>query len=258
MCRRQEWDYVNGCAQCKPNCTPGTRDANNDGKSVHDFRREINDLIRSRRAQGYGLQLPEQYAFLSSDEVIAVRLYTGPGYQLINGFLRSISTLSSSYRREIVQHPRLSMASTVVHLVEAIRKLSAIATEAEATAPLWRGVRGSLPRGFWTPDESGVICAVDMAFMSTSRQRQTPISYMGGSGTENVLWALRPSRETDEGYHYGADVSMLSQFEGEKEILFPPATMLVYGGAAGQGEQESLKSADGKSFVEIDVIPTFV
>ena len=63
-----------------------------------------------------------------------------------------------------------------------------------------RGVRGVLPKTFWVPDEQGIVCAVDMAFMSTSRNKNTPIGYMVGEGADgmpnNVLWALRPKPET--------------------------------------------------------------
>ena len=185
-----------------------------------------------------------------------------------------------------------------------MRKLSAVATDVEATAPLWRGVRGELPHGtraaarthasrhtarqlelarrvcgtrhgtqlvggqlvgssgawagFWVPDEQGIVCAVDMAFMSTSRQRKTPVEYMG-SGL-NVLWTLHPMRETDAGYHCGADVSMLSQFEAEGEVLFPPATMLAvqHQFSGPQHREPDEQVSDGKRFIEIDVVPTFV
>ena len=63
--------------------------------------------------------------------------------------------------------------------------------------------------------------------MSTSRNRGTPIEYMGGDGTPNVLWVLKPSLESEEGYHCGADISLLSQFAHEDECLFPPFTMLT-------------------------------
>jgi hypothetical protein len=43
---------------------------------------------------------------------------------------------------------------------------------------------------------------------------------------KNVLWEIRCSEETSEGFHCGADVSLLSQFPKEKEMLFPPPTML--------------------------------
>ena len=55
-----------------------------------------------------------------------------------------------------------------------------------------------------------------MAFMSTSRAREAPIAYMGDA--ENVMWALHPQVESDTAYHYGADISFLSQFGEEKEV----------------------------------------
>merc|ERR1712060_256037 len=74
-------------------------------------------------------------------------------------------------------------------------------------------------------DAQGLICAVDTAFMSTGLQRKTPIHYMQEDGP-NVLWEMHPSQQTDDGYHRGADIKMLSQFAAEDEVLFPPCTML--------------------------------
>ena len=144
-----------------------------------------------QREQGYGTTLREEHALLSRDEVLSVRLYTGPGYQPINNFLRQISGLTGAFRQEVIQHTGVTLAATVAALISAVRKLSAVSTEEESTSPLWRGVRGNLPKGFWVPDETGMVCAVDMAFMSTSRHKQTPIDYMGGG--DNVLWSLHPS-----------------------------------------------------------------
>jgi hypothetical protein len=70
-----------------------------------------------------------------------------------------------------------------------------------------------------------MISAVDNGFMSTSRNERTPISYM--QGEFNVLWELAASDPSDDAYHCGADISMLSQFEHEDEVLFPPNTMLI-------------------------------
>ena len=88
--------------------------------------------------------------------------------------------------------------------------------------PLYRGVRGELPHGFWMPDTAGMVCGVEMGFMSTSRQKHTPMNYMAKTGM-NVLWALKPMCETDEAYHRGADVAILSQFESEAEGAPRPA-----------------------------------
>ena len=90
---------------------------------------------------------------------------------------------------------------------------------------LYRGVRGELPPAFWDKDGLGMISAVDNGFMSTSKKERTPISYM--QGEFNVLWELDASDPSDDAYHCGADISMLSQFQHEDEVLFPPNTMLI-------------------------------
>lgn len=113
----------------------------------------------------------------------------------------------------------------MTHLCRAVRKLAAVTTPQEASLPLWRGVRGELPRTFWVPDERGDICAVDMCFMSTSRNHCTPIDYMDAQGP-NVLWELQTRLESDSGFHCGASIELLSQFASEQEVLFPPYTML--------------------------------
>ena len=287
-----EWDYVTGIARCTPGRTAGTRDEHNHGKSVGGFLDDVNGFLLRRRAATRERMLARRVsvkllnedddALLTRDEVLAVRLYTGPGYQPINDFLRQIANVSGVYRREMIQHPGITLAATVLHLIAAIRKLSAVATEEEASAPLWRGVRGALPRGFWHPDAAGMVCAVDMAFMSTSRAKSTPVEYMQSDG-ENVLWSLKPGIESETGFHCGADVSLLSQFSQEKEVLFPPATMLevvdsdstpllasghkstksildslTLGTAPGDDVAEAPANADGKRYTEIRVRPTFV
>ena len=186
---------------------------------------------------------------------------------------------------QVAQHPGLTYACTVGHICRAIRKLAAVATPEEATARLYRGVRGNLERAFWLPDSTGLVCAVDMAFMSTSRARHAPIAYMSDDA-QNVMWALKPQVESDTAYHYGADISSLSQFGEEKEVLYPPCTMLQVqrvlrperGGAGGGGMAPSLPSLhagmdelithvgakaskvteDDKCFLSIDVLPRYV
>ena len=169
--------------------------------------------------------LPEEQAYLSLDEVLAVRLYSGPAFQPINEFLRQLGRLTSDFRLELARHPRLTFATTVGLICSAIRKLSAVATADEAARPLFRGVRGELPRSFWHEDKQGLISAVDTAFMSTSKNEQTPVDYM--SGAHNVLWSLHPQAQSDAAYHRGADISLISQFVNEEEVLFPPCCMMI-------------------------------
>merc|ERR1712032_1807237 len=105
------------------------------------------------------------------------------------------------------------------------------------------------------------------AFMSTSRNRRTPIHYMGSE--ENILWDIEAGPESDTGYHCGADIKMLSQYAAEDEVLFPPCTMLKAKkshGPRGQFKRPSLqnsvgdldaseKNELGKNFLTIKVVP---
>ena len=168
---------------------------------------------------------------LTRDEVISVRLYSGPGYQRINNaFLRALGNQPiQRWRQRLSQLPSFSYSATVTHLASAITKLSVLSTfEAdEAEKRLYRGVSGKLDASFFEPDAQGLIAAVDAGMMSTSDARATPIHYIkGGLG---VLFVLHCSEGTDAATgatHIGAVLTPLSQYPGETETLFPPLTML--------------------------------
>ena len=62
--------------------------------------------------------------------------------------------------------------------------------------------------------------------MSTSLGEATPVHYMKPAPAPNLLWQLCAADEDETGFHCGAEVAMLSQFAGEREVLFPPLAML--------------------------------
>jgi hypothetical protein len=271
---RECWRYVTGVATCKAGCTPGVRDAGNEGKTPSHFMTEVNAFIRARRDQGHGVALSEDDAMLTLEEVLAARLYSGPAFQVINGFLRVLPGLRGAFRSELARHPALTFAATVDHLCSAVRKLAAVATPDEAALTLYRGVRGALPADFFKPDAQGLICAVEHGFMSTSRSAVTPIEYMGATPQDNVLWQLQQSSEDDAGYHNGASIEMLSQFAAEKEILFPPCVMLQVVGqpeertdviedercvvSVAKSEEEISCGGPNKRYLAVTCVPSFV
>lgn len=243
---RDLWAYVNGPALPLDLSSSGAgwRDLGNDGKSPEDFRQEVNADIRRRRAEilaagkadcesgsdpRWMLLEAGDASELTLDEVLAVRMYSGPAFQPINDFLREIGHLSGKYRNLMARHPELTFAATAAHLCSAIRKLADVTRDSSlsghTSVPLYRAVRGELPPAFWDTDPQGMISAVDNGFMSTSRNEETPIRYMDGEF--NVLWQLRSSEPRDDAFHRGADISLLSQFRHEDEILFPPCTMMI-------------------------------
>jgi len=232
-----------------------TRDAANAGKRPDAFLREVNILITKQRRAGHGT-LPAAFAFLSIDEVLAVRLFSGPACQPINGFLRELSFAQGRQKLEVGRHPSLTFAATVGHLCAALRKIADVLPMEEANQPLWGGMVGELPPAFWTPPEGQrSLCAVTTTFMSCSRQRSEVVRCMQTEG-ENVLWALTPRPEDDVGFHRGANIELLSQFAEEQECLFPPGTLLM----AEATVESDAKAAteEGRSFRSLTVVPTFL
>ena len=69
-------------------------------------------------------------------------------------------------------------------------------------------------------------------------------------------WELEPREESDSAYHCGADISMLSQFAAEQEVLFPPCCLLLVKDPP-ENPPKPVEEG-GKTFVAIAVQPSFV
>ena len=138
----------------------------------------------SERLYGESL-IVEKVPQLVLNEVLAIRLYTGPGYTPINTFLREVAKLGPDWRKRIAHMHQLSYSATVAHLTAGLRKLVKVygnegvagavgaagsvaveAVEAAAAAAtggatasdfhtVFRGVRGELPEAFWLKDDFG-------------------------------------------------------------------------------------------------------
>ena len=164
----------------------------------------------------YGWQLDDfvqhdsaRAAGLLREEVLGLRLYTGPMYVAYNGVLR---------RNEKGRYV------TTLHAINSgVVKLSRL----QRTATVYRGVSGGvLPASFFEPDEHGAIGGVEAAFMSTSTDRAVALEFASRRGADGQA---RPSML----FHIkmgmidrGASVEFLSQFPIEHEILFAPLTGL--------------------------------
>ena len=301
---REEWEYVNGPAVPATDKTPGTRDKDNGGVTLQQFCDRINDHIAKRReelkaADPYAPMPSEANAFLTREEVLAVRLYSGPAYQVVNHFLRAIGSMSAYTTAFSYATPRPRRGSAFIDHYPPLGRFPPHACDApggnvhgHGVAPLprdpqalrhharggelsavpWRA-RRALPetvRGERAeqPPFTGLACqqascrtpsgcGASSAWSVPPTPRSCPprataprqcitwtrpepswsVEPLGcerrlftllfcGQAGPNVLWSLRPSRETDTGFHYGADISLLSQFAAEQEVLFPPCTML--------------------------------
>merc|ERR1712217_342629 len=105
----------------------------------------------------------------------------------------------------------------------------------------------------------------DPGLMSASLSETHAISELPEG--ESVLWHMLPQAQTGSSSHHGADISSLSQFGHEREILYPPCTMLVAqkvkAGWVFQSETADVKKpkdAKGKKkdYSVVKVVPIYV
>ena len=98
------------------------------------------------------------------------------------------------------------------------------ASKLTAAAVVYRGVAGGLlPPEFWTPNAHNVRGGIEVAFMSTTLDRRVALEYVSrpGDGRPSILFEIQMGM-----VDRGADLSSLSQYPHEREILFNPLTGL--------------------------------
>ena len=114
---RGEWDYVTSTVptigQAEAGGGMGVRDGRHVGRTPSDFLALVNEHVAHQRAAYPECRsLPDDgSALLTLDEVLAIRLYTGPGYQPLNDFLRQLGRLSGVVREEVATHAGLTFTA---------------------------------------------------------------------------------------------------------------------------------------------------
>jgi hypothetical protein len=142
--------------------------------------------------------------------VLALRLYTTSAFRSINDPLRSKDTGPQTPHKLPVTVALIAEAIKLLRVVEVAMPTS------DDPVDLYRGMKGvRVPKQFL---EKG---GTELAPMSTTLCLSTALEYSSASESA-VLFRLRTSNSLTR----GADVSFLSAFPGEKEILFPPLTHL--------------------------------
>jgi len=149
--------------------------------------------------------------------------------------------------RDVEAHENAASANryptTIQLIVSGIRKLSAVA-KMPAGGAVFRGLAGlALPLEFFAPDAQGCAGGVEASFMSTTLSEEVARKYSGvHQGQEATIFRLTLGKTS-----LGADISWLSQFAAEREMLFPPRTHLQVVG-------EPVRGDDGVSVVTL--LPT--
>ena len=124
---------------------------------------------------------------------------------------------------------RINKYTTTLHAINsAIIKLSKL-TKAST---VYRGLHDFvLPDQFRKPNKYGVRGGIDSAFMSATLLRKEAINYAANGTTAPLLFEIQQGM-----IDRGADISFLSQYPFEKEILFNPLTGLEVRGSRVEGQ----------------------
>jgi hypothetical protein len=185
-------------------------------------------LMTASQARKAGLRL---------EELLCLRLYTGPMYvpycRVLRGQvllkLTNLRTVSRRLKKALSNingqvEAGSNMYTASIHCIcSGLRKLCR-AQEVEAGLILFRGFGNmALPKQFFDADAQGCRGGVECGLMSTSPDREVAIGY-SGVDTGKVLPTLFEIKVGKTSV--AADISWLSQFEGEKEYLFGPLTHL--------------------------------
>ena len=185
-------------------------------------------------------------------EALTARLYTGPLFAKYNAILRGLETEVPFLRNQMVElccppqvyqsymggakvgeTPRdgqvsyevivsthLNKYTTTLHAINsAIVKLSKLTYASK----VYRGIHNRvLPKQFWEANEYGVRGGIEAAFMSTTTDKEVALGYARGGGDASAAGIVF---EVQQGMvDRGADLSTLSQYPHEREILFAPLT----------------------------------
>jgi len=165
------------------------------------------------------LQTQPEATNLSKEEILALRIYTGPFYVVVNKFLRDLHQATRK-EKSLLLSKQQSWVSTVLHLNSGVRKLASVSKNGTIS---YRGIDKPLRPDFFVPDRRGMIAATEFGFMSTSTIKSQALEFCGEQ--EATLLCVHPRFEDVSGYHMGASLSWCSEYPTEEEILFPPLTL---------------------------------
>lgn len=166
------------------------------------------DLMNARLAE---MQEPP----LQRHGFVALRLYTGPMFYKYNNVLRGVSVGGVKGPLEWLWM-KLCNGNRYTNTLHAITASINKCSRVTKCSLVYRAPGGILPKSFWDADASGVKGGVELGLMSTSTSKHAAMEYAKRSPVKLLF-------EIQQGMcARGADVSWLSMYPSEDEVLFAP------------------------------------
>lgn len=151
---------------------------------------------------------------MRKEELIGARCYTGPMFVKYNVCLRGVGV--KAMEKQMVELCHGNRYVTTIHVINsAVVKLGKLTPAGK----VYRGISGGiLPENFLKSDVDGVRGGCEYGFLSTTTDREVAFSYAHG-GRTGVIFEIQMGL-----IDRGADLSWISQYPTEEEILFAPLT----------------------------------
>ena len=174
---------------------------------VHQMEEQCNKRLR---AAGH--------SELILEELVGGRLYTGPMYFKYNTVLRS-KTKDATMVKFAKDLTKGNLYTTTIHAINScVIKLSKLTKAGK----VWRGIKDAvLPKEFWVPNDMGVRGGIEYGFSSTTTNREQALLFAGGQQLEDASTIFEMQMGMVD---RGADLTWLSQYPHEAEVLLPPLT----------------------------------
>jgi WD40 repeat protein len=179
--------------------------------------------------RGWGICITDQQLAelpLLIEEVIALRLYTGPMFEIYNGVLRAWG--NPSRRGFSPPHAKVMPGAdvrgcftTTLHVISSgTLKLSRL----QPAMKLYRGISSmQLPKRLLEYNEYNVRGGVEYAFMSLTLDESVALEYAKGGNRRTASTLVEATMGMVD---RGASLDWLSQYPHEQEVLLPPLTAM--------------------------------
>ena len=170
------------------------------------------------------------------EELVGARLYTGPMFQKYNGVMRGATRVGAEATRDGPQGPpewalqewtKLCKGNRYTTTIWVINSVIVKLGKLTVVERVYRGISGRVLSAAMSrrDQRSKGRGGVEMAFLSTTRDREVAMAYAKGGSKDAPACGI--VLEIQQGLiDRGADLAWLSQYPFEREICFTPLTAL--------------------------------